>query len=197
MKLLRALCVLSLAFLATACDEDDAVSIRIRLDKDLQGTLITSALAQPGSPDAVESAATGVTFERQVALRGAKGRFTKFDGLGVGDVRFAGGTTDSGFSYVRVEVPTGPDARWPALFVPLNEDERRSAAEAFELSGGAQDLGRTFQIRIELPGAVVSNGTKGKLRGSKNESDGNVATLTIPIQAAREGKEPLVWQITW
>jgi len=197
MTLPRFLAVLSLAFLATACDEDDAVSIRVRLDKDLSGTLITSALAQPGAPDAVESAATGVTFERQVALRGAKGRFAKFDGLAVGDVRFTAGSTDSGFSYARIEVPTGADASWPSLFVPLNEAERRSAAEAFELSGGAQDLGRTFQIRIELPAPVVSNGTKGKLRGSKNDSDGNVATLTIPIQAAREGKEPLVWQITW
>ncbi len=197
MTLPRFLAVLSLALLATACDEDDAISIRVRLDKDLGGTLITSALAQPVAPDAVAASASGVTFERQVALRGAKGRFTKFDGLIVGDVRFAAGTTDSGFSYVRVEVPTGPDARWPALFVPLTEVERLSAAEAFELSGDAQDLGRTFQIRIELPGTIVSNGTKGKLRGSKNDSDDNVATLRVPIQAAREGKEPLVWQITW
>jgi hypothetical protein len=189
--------VLALAFLATACDEEDAISVRVRLDADMKGSLITSALAAPTGPGAVESASSGVTFEREVVLRGAKGRFESLDGLSVGDVRFAAGRGDGGLSWIRVEVPTGPDARWPALFVPIGEAERRSAAEAFELSGGARDLGRTFQVSIELPAEVVSHGLRGKLRGTKNASDGKVATLTVPVQPAREGTEPLVWQITW
>jgi hypothetical protein len=189
--------VLALAFLCAACDEEDAVALRLRLEPDLRGTLVASALAEPGAPGEVASAATGVTFEREVVLRGAKGRFASLDGLAVADVTFRAGRGEGGLSWVRVELPTGAGARWPALFVPLDEAERRAAAEAFELTGGARDLGRTFQVSIELPEDVVSNGLKGKLRGTKNASDGRVATLVVPVQAAREGSEPLVWQITW
>ncbi|MBL8862784.1 MAG: hypothetical protein JNK02_12360 [Planctomycetes bacterium] len=191
------LAILALALLASGCDEQDAVSIRVRLDPGLSGTLITSSLVQPAAPGEVENETRGVAFERSVGLRGAKGRFERFDGLVVGDVRFAAGTGDGGLSWARVEVPTGPDARWPNLFVPLSEAERRAAADAFEISSDRRDLGKSLLIRLELPAEAVSNGVRGKLRGSKNTSEGKTATLTVPLQAARDGREPLVWQITW
>jgi len=197
MKLLRALMALVLVVLATGCEEDNAISVRLRVTEDLSGTVITSALAVPAGPGAVEQAATGASFDRQVSLRGAKGRFGSLEGLAIGDVRFSAGASDSGLRWARVEVPTGAEARWPALFVPLTEAERRSAAEAFEVSGDAGDVGRKFKIEIELPSEVVSNGATGKVRGTKNTSDGKTATLVVPIEAARNGKEPLVWQITW
>jgi len=197
MKLLRTLSVLCLAFLVSACDEDNAISVRLRLQENLSGTVITSALAQPVGPGAVENAAQGATFDRQVEMRGAKGRFAALDGLKIGDVRFSGGASESGLRWVRVDVPTGADAAWPALFVPLDEAARRSAAEAFEVTGQARDVGKTFKIEIELPASVVSLGATGKVRGMKSTSDGRVATLIVPIEAARAGKEPLVWQLTW
>jgi len=197
MKLLRALMALVLVVLATGCEEDNAISVRLRVSEDLSGTVITSALAVPPGPGAVEQAAKGASFDRQVSLRGAKGRFGSLEGLGIGDVRFSAGASDSGLRWARVEVPTGAEALWPALFVPLTEAERRSAAEAFEVSGDAGDVGRKFKIEIELPSEVVSNGATGKVRGTKNTSDGKTATLVVPIEAARNGKEPLVWQITW
>jgi len=197
MKLPRALVVLSLLALLAGCDEDNAVSVRLRLAQDLSGTIITSALAQPSGPGAVEQATVGASFDRQVALRGAKGRFPALEGLKVGDLKFSGSVPEGGLRSCRVEVPTGPEAQWPALFVPLPEADRRSAAEAFEVSGKARDVGRTIKIEIELPSSVVSNGATGKVRGTKNTSDGAIATLIVPIEAAREGKEPLVWHITW
>lgn len=197
MNALRALaCVIPLVLLS-ACDENNAISIRLRVQEDLSGVVMTSALAQPSGPGAVESAATGATFDREVALRGAKGKFAALEGLAVGDVRFSAGSSESGLRWVRVEVPTGAEAQWPALFVPLSEPERRAAAEAFELSREARDVGKTFRIEIELPAAIVSNGATGKVRGMKNASDGRLASLTVPIEASRAGTEPIVWQLTW
>lgn len=197
MKLLRALAVLTLVLPLAGCDEDNAVSVRLRLSQDLSGTIITSGLAQSSGPGPIEQATVGASFDRQVALRGAKGRFPALDGLKVGDLVFAGSVPDTGLRSVRVEVPTGPEAKWPSLFVPLTEAERRSATEAFEVAGRARDVGRTIKIEIELPSPVVSNGATGKVRGTKNTSDGAIATLIVPIEAAREGKEPLVWHVTW
>lgn len=197
MKLPRALVVLALLALCTGCEEDNAVSVRLRLSQDLSGTIITSGLAQVAGPGAVEQATVGASFDRQVALRGAKGRFPALEGLRVGDLAFSGSVPEAGLRSCRVEVPTGPEAAWPALFVPLSEADRRSAAEAFEVSAKARDVGRTIKIEIELPSPVVSNGATGKVRGTKNTSDGAIATLIVPIEAAREGKEPLVWHITW
>lgn len=197
MKLPHALLAPVLLLLAAGCDEDNAISARLRVTEDLSGTVITSALAVPTGPSDVELATTGVTYDRQVALRGAKGRFGSLEGLAIGDVRFSAGSSSSGLRWVRVEVPTGPEARWPALFVPLSEPERRAAAEAFEIGTQRSEVGKTFKIEIEVPGDVVSNGATGKLRGTKNTSDGKVASLIVPVEAARNGKEPLVWQITW
>lgn len=195
-RLPAVLALLALPFVA-ACDENNAVSVRLRLQDDLSGSILASALAVPTAPGAVETAAVGATFERQVELRGAKGRFTALDGLAVADVKFSGGGSDGGLRWVRVEIPTGPAAQWPDVFVPLEEAERRSAAEAFEASSSGRDVGRTFKVEIELPGPVISNGASGKLRGTKNTSDGRVAMLVIPIDAARAGRETLVWQLTW
>jgi hypothetical protein len=197
MKLARVLSALSLLACLSACDEDNAVSVRLRVQENLSGTILTSALAQPTGAGAVETAATGASFDRQVELRGAKGRFASLDGLAIGDVRFSGGASESGLRWVRVEVPTGPEAKWPKLFVPLDEAERRSAAEAFEVSGAARDVGKSFKIEIELPATVISNGASGKVRGTKNTSDGKTAVLVLPIDAAVAGRVPLVWQITW
>lgn len=196
MKTLRALALVPVLLLS-ACDEDNAISVRVRLQENLSGTVITSALAQASAPGAVETAAQGATFDARVELLGAKGKFEALDGLKIGDVSFSGGASESGLRWVRVEVPTGPDAKWPALFVPLDEAARRSAAEAFEVGSEARDVGKTFKVEIELPAPVVSLGATGKLRGSKSTQDGKVATLVVPIAAAREGREPLVWQITW
>ncbi len=197
MKLLHAVVTLLLVSLLSACDEDNAVSVRLRVQENLSGTILTSALAAPSGPGAVETAAVGASFDRQVELHGAKGRFTSLEGLAIGDIRFSAGSSESGLRWVRVEVPTGEAAQWPSLFVPLGEPERRSAAEAFEVSGSTRDVGRTFKIEIELPSTVISNGASGKLRGTKNTSDGRVAVLVLPIDAARAGRETLVWQLTW
>lgn len=204
MKALRALAtfapvvplVLAPLFLA-GCDENNAISIRLRVQEDMSGVVMTSALSQPSGSGAVESAAVGATFDREFALRGSKGKFAALDGLAVGDVKFSAGASETGLRWVRVELPTGADARWPGLFVPLTEPERRAAAEAFELSREARDVGKMFRIEIELPGAIVSNGAAGKVRGMKNESDGRLASLTVPIEASRAGTEPIVWQLTW
>jgi hypothetical protein len=197
MKLTRTLAVLGLCLPLAACDEDNAVSARLRLRPDLSGTIVTSGLAQPTGAGAVEERVVGATFEHRVALQGASGRFPSLPGLSLADIGFGAGTPEGGLRWCRVEVPTGEDEQWPGLFVPLSEEERLAAADAFDPSGRARDTGRTLKIEIELPGPVVGNGVVGRVRGTKNTADGATATLIVPIVAAREGTEPLVWHLTW
>jgi len=197
MKLPSPIACAALTLLLHSCDEDNAVSARLRLRADLSGTIVVSALAAPGAPGAVEERAVGATFEHRVTMQGASGRFPSLPGLNLADITFAAGTPEGGLRWCRVEVPTGAAAEWPALFVPISEEERLAAADAFDPSGRARDIGRTLKLEIELPGPAVGNGVTGRVRGTKNTADGSIATLIVPIVPAREATDPLVWHLTW
>lgn len=181
----------------TACDENDAVSIRIRLRDDATGMLTTSGILAPTEATRVETAVTGVTVENRVQVSAASGRFTALNGIKVGDVAFSSGEGGDGLRYVKVLVPQGANAQWPDLFVPLDETARLKAAGALDPTGKSKDVGSALKLEIELPAPVIGNGLTGKVRGTKASSEGNVATLVVPIQAARGAADPLVWHITW
>ncbi len=183
-------------FLA-GCDEDNTLSLRLQVRPDLSGTIVASSLALPSGPGAVEEQAVGAAFDRRAELQGATGRFAALTGLKIGDIQFAGGTPEGGLRWMRVELGMGANARWCDLFLPLSEADRRAAAQAFDPSGSAKDVGKVLKIEVELPSDVIGNGATGKVRGTKNNSDGATATLIVPIAAAREGTEPLVWHLTW
>lgn len=180
-----------------ACDESDAVSVHLRLRDDFSGTITASGLVGPAGPGRVESASSGANFEDRVEVAAASGRFAALNGLKVGDIAFAAGEAGEGFRFIKVTVPQGAPSQWPNLFVPLDEQARLKAAGALDPSGKSKDVGTSLKIEIELPGAVIGDGVVGKVRGTKSSHEGSIATLIVPLQAARAATEPLVWHLTW
>jgi hypothetical protein len=194
-RLQAVLCVLPL--LLSGCDENDAVSIQVRLKDDGSGTLTVSGMLLPTEPAHVETAAKGVTFDRRVELSAATGRFASLTGTSVSDISFSAGEGDGGFRFVKVVLPQGAASQWPDTFVPFDERARIDAAGALDPSGKAKDIGSNMKIVIELPAPAVGNGVTGKVRGTKATAEGSTATLVVPIQGSRAGTEPLVWHLTW
>lgn len=189
--------LLALPLFLSACDENDAVSIKVRLKDDGSGTLTVSGILLPPAPARVELATKGVAYDKRVEMSAATGRFAALTGISVADIEFKSGEGEGGFRYVRVTLPQGASSQWPDAFVPFDERTRLDAAGALDPSGKAKDLGSNLKIELELPAPVVGNGATGKVRGTKVSIEGATATLVVPIQPARGASEPLVWHLTW
>lgn len=197
MKLsLASLCAVAPLLLA-ACDENDAVSVKVRLKDDGTGTFTVSGMILPTDPSRVEGATAGVGFDKRVVLSAATGRFTTLTGVTVSDIGFVAGEGEGGFRFVKITVPQGTASQWPGVFVPFDERARLDAAGALDPSGKAKDVGQNLKIEVELPAPAVGNGVTGKVRGTKASIEGTTATLVVPIQASRGAGEPLVWHLTW
>jgi hypothetical protein len=195
MKLCRL--ALPLVLLLSACDENDATSVRIRLKEDGTGTITTSGLLVPTDTTRVEGRTQGVTYDKRVQVSGASGRFSALPGVTVADITFTSGEGEAGFRFVKITVPQGPSTQWPDAFVPLDERTRLDAVGALDPSGKSKDVGANLKIEIELPAPIIGNGATGKVRGTKNTVEGAVGTLVVPIQGSRTATEPLVWHLTW
>jgi hypothetical protein len=195
MKLSRL--VLPLLLCLSACDENDAVSIRIRIKEDGSGTITTSGLTVPAEATRVEGRTQGVTYEKRVEVSAANGRFAALRDVKVADITFSAGEGEAGFRFVKVTVPQGPATQWPDAFVPLDERARLDAVGALDPTGKSKDVGANVKIEIELSAPIISNGATGKVRGTKNSIEGSVGTLVVPIQGSRTATEPLVWHLTW
>jgi hypothetical protein len=180
-----------------ACDETDAVAVRIRLRDDLSGTVRTSGLQLPSSGGPVQQASQGVTWENRVAVLCVTGSFPEFSKLKIADISFSAGEGGDGIGFARVVLPRGEAARWPKAFVPLSPEERKSVASALDPTEKTESVGDTIKIEIELPSAVVGNGVIGKTRGTKATAEGTVATLIVPINTATTPGDPIVWHLTW
>ncbi|MBL8859894.1 MAG: hypothetical protein JNL28_15410 [Planctomycetes bacterium] len=197
MKLHLALLLFALPLVLTGCDENDAVSIKVRLKDDGGGTFTVSNMNLPGEPTRAETATGGVSYDKRIELAAATGRFAALTGVTVSDITFAAGEGEGGFRFVKVTLPQGAGAQWPATFVPFDERTRIDAAGALDPSGKAKDVGANLKIELELPAPAIGNGVTGKARGTKASIEGTKATLVVPIQAARAATEPLVWHLTW
>ena len=197
MRATSRLCVLLLACLS-ACDEDDAASVRLRLDSGGGGTLHASSLAVPAEAGVVEAALAGVAETRRAAIMVSSARYADINSLKVGDITFKSGSGGGSLRWLEVQVPQGAQARWPRQFVPLEESARLDTVSAFTSDPRARSIGAEFKLVVELPAGVVSQGVAGvRVRGARGESEGSTATLTIPIERSREAQGPLSWQITW
>lgn len=189
--------LLALPLVLSGCDENDAVSIQVRLKDDGSGTFTVSGMVLPTEPARVETASKGVTFDRRVELSAATGHFSALTGASVSDITFSAGEGEGGLHFVRVVLPQGAAAQWPDTFVPFDERARLDAAGALDPSGKSKDVGSNMKIVVELPAPAIGEGATGKVRGTKNSKEGSTATLVVPIQGSRAGTEPLVWHLTW
>lgn len=189
---------LALAFLLSACEEEDAASVRVKLRPGGAGEIHTSCLVQLAEAGPVEARLAGSTARARVGLVASSGAFADIARLGVADISFRAGASDSGLRWLEVTVPQGPDAQWPRLFVPMDDAARLDAVAA--LGGGeeAKQVGSALKLEIELPASVVSQGLAGeKVRGARGKSEGTTATLMVPVERALKAAAPLSWQITW
>ena len=195
----RPAAALLLAFLValSACDETDAVAVRVHLRDDFSGTLRTSGLLLPGADGPVQQSSEGAVWGSRVEMVCATGTFTDLSKLKVADITFSAGAGGQGIGFAQVSIPRGPDVRWPRAFVPLTETERKSVAGALDPTGKAENVGATLKLEVELPSVVVGNGVIGKMRGVKASADGAIATLVVPLETMSTPGDPLVWHLTW
>lgn len=189
--------LIALPLLLAACDETDAVAVRIRLRDDLSGTVRTSSILLPAADGPVQKASDGATWGSRVEMACATGTFVDVSKLRIADIAFSAGEAGQGVGFAKVVIPRGPDVRWPKTFVPMAEDERKGVAGALDPSGKSESVGTTLKIELELPAAVVGNGIVGKTRGAKATADGAVATLIVPLDVMSTAGEPLTWHVTW
>ena len=180
-----------------ACDETDAVAVRISLHDDLSGTVRTSGLVLPVVDPPVQQESHGATWDSRVAVSCASGSFAEISKLAIADITFGAGVGGEGIGFARVVLPRGEAARWPRVFVPLSAKEREAAAAALDPAGKSTAVGETIKIEVELPTAVVGNGITGKTRGTRASAEGEVATLIVPLDTISTPGDPIVWHLTW
>ena len=189
--------LIAFPLLLAACDETDAVAVRVRLRDDLSGTVRTSGLALPTGDGPVQKMSEGATWGSRVEMVCATGTFVDLSKLRIGDIAFTAGEGAQGIGFASVVLPRGPDVRWPKSFVPLTEDERKSVAGALDPTGKSDSVGTTLKIEVELPSAVVGNGVVGKTRGTKATAEGSLATLIVPLDTMLTPGDPITWHLTW
>jgi hypothetical protein len=181
------------------CEESDLVSLRLRLQTDLAGTLTTSSLLVPAEPGALANGTSGVAWGAKLNVVCATGAFQQVDRLRVGEITFTAHGPGDQTGFLRVEIPRGPNLQWHKLLAPA-EPERKAAVEALDADGKASSIGSVVKLVVELPGAVVGHGAGvagGRLRGLQEEVDRQVATLIVPLAEARREGPPVVWHLSW
>ena len=181
----------------SSCDETDAVALRLRLNRDLSGTIVTSTLAIPTHDGLLVQATQGANWESKVEVACAAGSFENVNQLKLADLDLVAGEAPGGVGYLQLSVPRGEGVRWALAMVPLTADERVVAATALDPSGRVRTVGTTIKFEVELPSAVVSNGLTNRSRGSKSSGEGHIATLLVPLETALTPGEPMVWHLTW
>jgi len=195
-SLTRVVACASLLFLS-ACDESDAVSVRLRIAPDFSGSVTVSSLSPKGADALLRISNDGVAWKSQVELRAAAGDFARISALRLSDMEFSGGEAADGLCFLRVRLPRGESARWVNELVPLNAEQRKDAARALDPKGEADGIGETIKLEVTLPAKALGNGLSGRTRGVKLDADNEVVTLTVPVTTATTAGEPLVWHITW
>ena len=197
MKLHACLSALALSLLLGACDESDAVAVRIQLRPDFSGTLTASSLVRPPEGAAQPLETRGVTWKSRIDLRCATGDFARISDLGLSDATLTAGEGEGGLCFVRLSLPRGPGIHWARELVPLDAAERKTASSAFDPTGQVTEVGATVKFEVTLPSSVIGNGVTPRPRGTKFKGDGNVATLTVPVETALAQGDPIVWHLTW
>lgn len=189
--------LLSTALFLSACDETDAVAVRIRLREDFAGTITTSALSIPPAEGLLAQESRGVQWDAHVDVVCASGHFESLSELHLADIAMTAGEAGAGLCYANISLPRGREARWAYVLVPLSADERARSAAALDPSSKSKDVGRTIKIEVTIPATVVANGLTGKTRGVKASDEGAVATLVVPLEVATTAGDPIVWHLTW
>ncbi|MBK7643879.1 MAG: hypothetical protein IPJ19_12675 [Planctomycetes bacterium] len=197
MKIRSTVLVLALSALLSACDETDAVAVRIHVRPDFSGTLSASALARPPEGASAPLQTHGVSWKSQVDLRCASGDFAKLSEVGLSDATLTAGEGEGGLCFVRLSLPRGPEVHWAKELVPLDALERKQVSSALDASGTNAEVGSTVKFEITLPTEAIGNGVAPRPRGTKVKAESNLVTLIVPVETALTAGDPIVWHVTW
>ncbi len=187
--------VLVPALLLAGCGEEDAASVKIKLNGDLSGTINTSTVSIPASSP-VEGATKGSTWNNRGQIVMASGTFANISNLQVADITFECKGPEPIF--MRVSLPRGPQAKWPGVLGVTDETARQTAAKALVPESKNSQIGAVTSIRIKLPAGfkVIGSAVSGAGRGLSASMEDDTAIITVPVAAAMTAGEPLVWHIT-
>lgn len=186
-----------LLFALAACDETDAVAIRIHLHDDFSGQMTTSNVALMPAESQLQQATQGVEWQSRAEILCSAGRFSSLSALKLSDITLSSGDGGDGLAFVRVALPRGEAAKWHKVMIPLSAEERTSAAAALDPENRTKNIASSIKIEIELPSNVVGNGLTGRVRGIKLKDEGATATLIVPLDVAQSAGDPIVWHLTW
>ncbi len=190
------LLLLGTALVLAACDQTDASAVKITLKPDLSGEVLSSSVIVKPAEGPVQKAASGVSWNTTGAVVVAKGTFADITKMDIGGITFAIGGPGAD-PMLRVTLPRGPDAKWPALFTDASKDARAIAAKALEPGAKNPTIGEAIKIQITIPGVVVTAGETSKARGVNSSFEETTVTLSVPVAAAIAPGDPIVWHITW
>lgn len=189
---------LLLVGLLAGCDEEDVVSLRIRLREDLSGSMVVSSIGEATQVSPVESGAEGVEWEERLALSMTSGSFARLSGMAFHGLTFDAGTS-AGLGYLRVRIPRGPEATWVDALVPgeLRATERKQRLS--EALGGTRlaRVASSLKIVVELPGDALAHGLNTRALGLEEEVQGAEVSLVVPFDLALGEDPDIVWHLTW
>lgn len=197
MMTLRPLVLFSALLSFAACSSGELVGIHIQLGKDGSGTITTRSLVEPGVPGPAEARTQGVQWSARASLQCAQGKFQQLGDLKVGDggLRFSPRLGDDQ-PHLRVFVQRGPAVEWVKALVP-EQVQRRAMAKVYDPTGRTEEIGDAIRIEIAAPGEVVTSDVHPGGRGVEAVHERKRAYLVIPVRAALEAGEELVWDVSW
>jgi len=195
---MRRLFFLPVFLVAIGCDEADSTSVRLVIQADLSGTVTTSSLSKLESSALESESSPGIQWTARaqvVALQGRFGDLSKAP-LKIGDLTFEVSNHGPGFR-LRVTLPTGPEAKWPALIAPSDPSHRDAIRAAMDPEDETGRLGEEIKIQIDLPKEPVASGYRPDLAPVRDSVDKKRVTLIVKVDKLRAGGRMIEWDVTW
>ena len=185
------------ALLFTSCTGNELVGVHISLQNDGSGLVTTRMLMEPQTTGNPEANAQGVTWKGRAGLACAQGSFQHLRELklGGGSLHFVADLEGVNTS-LRAFVKRDPEAQWVKDLVP-EQRQRQAMAKVYDPTGRTKEIGDVLRLEISVPGKVISSGVEPSGRGIEAAHESKRAYLLIPVRAALEKGNELVWSVSW
>ena len=83
------------------------------------------------------------------------------------------------------------------LDITATLEKRQAMAKVYDPTGRTKELGDVVRLEISVPGKVISSGVEPSGRGIEAAHESKRAYLLIPVRAALEKGNDLVWSVSW
>lgn len=179
------------------CDDSDASNVQIEVKADFSGTIRSTRLVIADQAHSTQAGNTGITWTNSAQVVTATGSFANLGDVHLEDMVFTCGSTGKGLAYLRVTLPRGEKAKWPAALTVPSDDQRSTTHKAVFPEQKDSKLGSVIAITITLPAEPISHGIAPRINAIKESGEKNVVTLMVPVSLAMKAGEAIVWDVTW